>query len=132
MTVRKVLSIRWIGFHLLTLGSIVLFFFLGKWQWGVGGTKHGSLRNYAYGVEWWVFAAILIVCWWRLLQQEISGAEKAAPKRPMPDMPRHRMPAPQVAAHVEDSEDPEMAEYNRYLELLHEKDLSGGAKRGRS
>ena len=129
---RKVLSIRWIGFHLLTLGSIVLFVYLGKWQWGVGSTKRGSLRNYAYGVEWWVFGAILLVCWWRLLQQELSGAEKAAPKRPMPEMPRYRMPAPQVAAHVEESEDPEMAEYNRYLESLHDKDLTGGVKRARS
>jgi hypothetical protein len=131
VNVRKVLSIRWIGFHLLTLGSIVLFAFLGKWQWGVGGTKHGSLRNYAYGVEWWVFGAILVVCWWRLLQQEISGVVKA-PRRRMPNMPTYRLPAPQVQAHVDEAEDPEMAEYNRYLESLHEKDLAGGTKRGRS
>jgi hypothetical protein len=128
--VRKVLSIRWIGFHLLTFGSMVLFYYLGKWQWGVGGTKRGSLRNYLYGLEWWIFAGILLICWWRLIQQELSGAVKA-PKRYMPKVPRYRVPAPQVAAHVDESEDPEMAEYNRYLESLHEKDLAGGAKRGR-
>jgi hypothetical protein len=128
--VRKLLSFRWMSFHALTIGSVVLFCILGKWQWGVGGTKHGSLRNYAYGVEWWVFAVILLVCWYRLLKQELSGETKENTKRYMPKAPRYRVPAPQVAAHVEDAEDPEMAAYNRYLESLHQKDLAGGAPRG--
>jgi hypothetical protein len=129
--VRKLLSLRWICFHALTIGSAVLFYFLGKWQWGVGGTKRGSLRNYAYGVEWWVFAVILLVAWYRLLKQELSPEPKEGAKRPMPRAPRYRVPAPQIEAHVDDAEDPEMAEYNRYLEQLHQKDLAGGARRGR-
>lgn len=127
---RKLLTIRWIGFHVLTIGCVGLFSVLGHWQWDVGGTHRGTLRNYAYGVEWWVFAVILLVLWWRLLRQEIKGEAptgdrvSAASGPPRPKAPRFRVPAPQVTAHVDDAEDPAMAAYNRYLNSLHEQDTS--------
>ena len=126
---RKLLTIRWIGFHVLTFGCVVLFSILGHWQWDVGGLKRGSIRNYAYGVEWWVFALILIVLWWRLLRQELRGdpaleSKTSAPDRPK--LPRFRVPAPQVTAVVDDAEDPDMAAYNRYLKSLHKQDIAGG------
>ncbi len=130
---RKLLTIRWIGFHVLTIGCVVLFCILGHWQWDVGGTKRGSIRNYAYGVEWWVFAVILLVLWWRLLREELHGKSKegeqvtASARR---EAPRFRVPAPQVVAHVDDAEDPEMAAYNRYLAALHDKDFEKGAAGG--
>jgi hypothetical protein len=43
--------------------------------------------------------------------------------------PRFRVPAPQISAHVDDAEDPEMAAYNRYLLSLHEKDLEKGLQK---
>ncbi len=132
---RKLLTIRWIGFHLLTIGCVVLFGFLGHWQWDVGESRRGTLRNYAYGVEWWVFGVILLVLWWRLLGQELRGEPRVtdASSRAIPKAPRYRAPAPQITPHVDDAEDPAMAAYNRYLESLHRKDVSaggGGARRG--
>ena len=131
---RKLLTIRWIGFHILTIGCVGLFCILGHWQWDVGGLKRGSIRNYAYGVEWWVFAAILLILWWRLLRQELRGDPKEgahASAAAYPEAPRFRVPAPQVTAQVDDAEDPEMAAYNRYLSALHDKDVgkqsAGGA-----
>lgn len=127
---RKLLTIRWISFDIFTLGCIVLFCILGHWQWDVGGQKRGSIRNYAYGIEWWVFAAILIVLWWRLIRQELRTGAEESPLETAPkyrEAPRFRVPAPQVTAHVDDAEDPEMAAYNRYLLELHEKDVAGGA-----
>jgi hypothetical protein len=130
--VRKLFTIRWIGFHALTVGCVGLFVVLGHWQWDVGGTHRGTLRNYAYGLEWWVFAVILLVLWWRLLRQELrgepAGGERAAA---YPQAPRFRVPAPQVTAEVDDSEDPAMAAYNRYLHSLHEQDLVTRGRRGR-
>ncbi len=130
---RKLFTIRWIGFHVLTIGCVGLFSVLGHWQWDVGGTHRGTLRNYMYGVEWWVFAVILLVLWWRLLRQELSGEAKTAQASAAarPKGPRYRAPAPQITAHVNDAEDPDMAEYNRYLSSLHQQDLATGGRRGR-
>ncbi len=129
---RKLLTIRWIGFHLLTIGSVVLFCILGHWQWDVGGTHRGTLRNYAYGLEWWIFAVILLVMWWRLLRQELHGEAAGSGDRmsaggvEREKAPRFRVPAPQITPHVDDREDPAMAAYNRYLSSLHEQDMAGG------
>ncbi len=128
---RKLLTIRWLGFHILTIGCIGLFCILGHWQWDVGGLKRGSIRNYAYGVEWWVFAAVLLVLWWRLLREELRGKPKEGEYAPAggsayPEAPRFRVPAPQVTAQVDDTEDPQMAAYNRYLSSLHEQDVAAG------
>ena len=35
--------------------------------------EHGHVPG-----EWWVFAVILLVLWWRLLRQELSGEAKTA------------------------------------------------------
>jgi hypothetical protein len=124
------------SFHALVFGCTVLFCILGHWQWDVGDTSRGTLRNFAYGVEWWVFAVILLGCWARLLQQELKGAGKddagndsasshKAQAAARPKAPRYRVPAPQVPVTVDEDEDPEMAAYNRYLSALHERDLSG-------
>ena len=82
----------------------------------------------AYGVEWWVFAVILLVLWWRLLRQELHGEDRETRGEQVTapacrEAPRFRVPAPQVTAHVDDAEDPEMAAYNRYLH--------GAARQGR-
>jgi hypothetical protein len=130
--VRKLLTIRWIGFHVLTIGCVVLFCILGHWQWDVGGTKRGSIRNYCYGVEWWVFAVILLGLWGRLLREELHGKTAETEEgeqvttRVRREAPRFRVPAPQVTARVDDAEDPEMAAYNRYLSALHDKDVAAG------
>jgi hypothetical protein len=128
--VRKLLTIRWTSFHVLTIGCVVLFCILGHWQWDVGGTKRGSIRNYCYGVEWWVFAVILIGLWVRLLREELHGKTdedgEQVTTRARREAPRFRVPAPQVVAHVDDTEDPEMAAYNRYLSALHDKDVAAG------
>jgi type VI protein secretion system component VasK len=122
--VRKLLTFRWMSFHVLVIGCTVLFCILGHWQWDVGDTHRGTLRNFAYGMEWWVFAVILLFCWVRLLRQELSGEtkEKAEAAEKRPRAPRYRVPAPQVTATVDDDEDPEMAAYNRYLNALHQRD----------
>jgi hypothetical protein len=126
--VRKLLTVRWIGFHILTIGCVGLFCILGHWQWDVGGLKRGSIRTYAYGVEWWVFAAILLVLWWRLIRGELHGEAKEGEHSAAayPEAPRFRVPAPQVTVQVDDAEDPEMAAYNRYLSALHDKDVAAG------
>ena len=127
---RKLFTFRWMSFHVLVIGCTVLFCILGHWQWDVGEASRGTLRNFAYGMEWWVFAVILLFCWGRLLRQELTGSGQEKAKKDEArrlKAPRYRAPAPQVTATVDDDEDPEMAAYNRYLQALHKTDTTGEA-----
>jgi len=51
------------------------------------GTLTG-LRNFLYGLEWWVFAGFVVYIWWRHIQ-EVTGAtpEKDAQEHAVPSAP---------------------------------------------
>ena len=129
---RLVLSPRWIAWHLLTLGAMVTCGFLAAWQWHKAGTAMGSALNVGYGVQWPIFAVFFGVMWWRMLRIEIVALREAAPT-PEP-VPEHWAPAPRqttpegpspfVHRHgtVSDTDDPELAEYNRMLAALDARD----------
>jgi hypothetical protein len=37
-----------------------------------GGSKEFHLQNAVYTSQWWIFAVLIIVYWWRLLREERS------------------------------------------------------------
>ena len=86
---------------------------LGRWQLNRGEATN-SLQNYAYAVEWTLFAAFTMFCFYRLAREA--------------DLPRDHAPArvedvvlvPPRAAEPEES-DPELAAYNAYLARLNER-----------
>lgn len=127
---RLVLSPRWIGWHLLTLGAMVTCGFLAAWQWSRAGSAMGSAVNVGYGLQWPVFAVFFGWIWWRMLRIEIAKlapASEPAPE-PAPEEPvAAAEPSPLAyrarrAAPVDETESPALAEYNRMLAALAEHD----------
>lgn len=126
---RLVLSPRWIGWHLLTLGAMAACGFLAAWQWSRAGSAMGSAVNVGYGLQWPVFAVFFGWIWWRMLRIEIAklpdapvpgvDAEPAVESsaEPSPFAYRARRAGP-----ADETESPALAEYNRMLAALAEQD----------
>jgi DNA-binding transcriptional regulator of glucitol operon len=108
---RRLLTPRGLLGLLLTLAASVPMLLLGRWQLGRGETTH-SLQNYAYAVEWVLFAAFTLFCFYKLLS-EADGEERA---EPVDDVV-----LPRPAAPVEEPQDDELAAYNAYLARLNGK-----------
>ena len=131
---RLILSPRWIGWHLLTLGAMVTCGLLAAWQWRKAGTAMGSALNVGYGVQWPLFAVFFGVMWWRMLRMEIARLHDEAPpaepepvSRPvlrtrLPDGPSPVRASAGRVRPVTDADDPELAEYNRMLAALAARD----------
>jgi DNA-binding transcriptional regulator of glucitol operon len=104
---RRLFTVRGLVGLLLTLVAAVGMLWLGQWQLGRGETTH-SVQNYAYAVEWVLFAAFAVFCFYKLvLAEDVEPDEPKvdvvlAPPRPLVDEP----------------EDDELAAYNAYLAQL--------------
>lgn len=121
---RVLLSPRWLGRHLLTVGVVVLFVFLGRWQWNRGVVTH-SLQNYGYGIQWCLFACVVVYGWGRLLHDDLWPPERTEPVPLVIGGERLDGPDPYAAADdIEDDPDAdpeadaELAAYNAYLAQL--------------
>ena len=127
---RLVLSPRWLVWHVLTLGAMVTCGFLSAWQWHRAGSAMGSALNVGYGLQWPVFAVFFGWIWWRMLRIEIEKVRAAAPApRAEEPAPVARPAGPSPFVHrtgrvrpASDADDPELAEYNRMLAALAERD----------
>ena len=133
---RLVLSPRWIMWHLLTLGAMVTCGFLAAWQWRRAGSAMGSALNVGYGLQWPAFAVFFGWIWWRMLRIEIAKLRDAEPlpesvatPRPsLPDGPSPFVHRPGRVPTATDDDDPELAEYNRMLAALAERDREARAE----
>lgn len=119
---RRFVSPKWWGLHALLVGSLLLCYRLGLWQWTKGHRSYGSWVNLAYGVQWWVFAAFAVFLYAKLVLDELDPsspeereARQARSQPPLPPVVQRQAPAPA------DDEDDELAAYNRYLQSLHQK-----------
>ena len=74
---------------------VAVLVWLGFWQWGVAGGPHPAgasiavWRNYAYAVNWWIFAAVAVWFWWRFMRDQKSWTRSVKPngwqsRRPRP------------------------------------------------
>lgn len=103
---------RWLLRHLLLVGSLALCFVAGRWQYHRAVARH-SVLNWSYTIEWTLFGAFAVLCWGWFLRDELRGDN--APEPPPLEASR---PATRP---VSDSEDPELAAYNRMLAELNRK-----------
>ena len=107
---RVFFSPKWLLRHALLVVVVVTCLGFGRWQLGRAEDRH-SVLNWSYAVEWALFAVFAVVCWGWYLRDDLRGGAPAAE----PEAPRVYLPAAQP---VSDEEDPELAEYNRYLASL--------------
>jgi DNA-binding transcriptional regulator of glucitol operon len=127
VVLRLVLSPRWIMWHLLTLGAMVACGFLSAWQWHRAGSAMGSALNVGYGLQWPVFALFFAWIWWRMLRIEIAKLPAPAAPDPRSTPTAAAGPSPFVyrpggVRPASDADDPELAEYNRMLAALSDRD----------
>ncbi|MFE3023909.1 transcriptional regulator [Nocardia tengchongensis] len=109
---------------------------LGYWQWTRFESGGGTYQNLGYALQWPLFAGFVIWAYVRFVRLEKEAGEDetpavepgteatARPRRPKPAAPRE-IPAGLLPERPKASrdEDPELAEYNRYLADLHARDM---------
>jgi DNA-binding transcriptional regulator of glucitol operon len=103
---------------------------LGRWQLG-RADESGNLQNWAYAIQWPVFAIFFGLLWWRMLRMELRTPTTDQPEdeqleqaaEPTPSEPDQHLPTPRRAEVVRaEQDDPELAAYNRFLSELAARD----------
>lgn len=126
---RKVLTVKWMLVHVLMLIAFGVCLRLGWWQWSRAESHSGTMQNFGYALQWPLFAAFVVVLWWRGIRDVLHpkpASDKAkdepaaAPRLATPDAPA--TPAVTMPVLPTDEEDPEVAAYNRYLASLYARD----------
>ncbi|WP_375479163.1 hypothetical protein [uncultured Jatrophihabitans sp.] len=145
-SLRFALRPGWLTLHVVTVALVVAMALLGRWQLDVSNSKHFSLQNFGYAIQWWLFATFTLGMWARLMRdaarrggapppsaeaQRIAGeAERVAEGGRPVAYRRYVMPAAQPAA-----ADSVHSAYNDYLARLAaadgEPELASGLEEGR-
>ncbi|HWH00609.1 MAG TPA: hypothetical protein VNV66_15105 [Pilimelia sp.] len=125
---RRVLTAGWLVRHAVALVLVAGFLVLGWWQ--VRRAVGGNSLSWAYAFEWPLFAGFVVLVWVREIraalrtgQPEPDAGNRAEPAPPAVPAPAgaagfgrpvvHRPAGVRV-----DADDPELAEYNRFLAWL--------------
>ena len=114
---KRFLTLRWLGWHVLVVTAVVVLGRIGLWQWAKGDGDGRAWQHYGYAVQWWLFAAFAVFLWVKLVLDEldpsrVDDTEKADPS--LPEVVQRKAPPP-----AEDDDD-ELAAYNRHLAWLAE------------
>lgn len=120
---------KWVIGHVLVLAATVTMVFLGRWQLDVSDSKHFSLQNFGYALQWWAFTAFALGLWGRIVRDAARSRAVSASGAPGPQ-PAEAGPAsvepvayrryvmPQSSDRAGSAADPELAAYNDYLANL--------------
>lgn len=86
--IRYILQQRWLPWHLLWLVAVAGCVWLGMWQLQAAmapqpeGADTQVWRNYAYALNWLVFAVVALWFWWRFMRDqravELAAAGEAS------------------------------------------------------
>jgi DNA-binding transcriptional regulator of glucitol operon len=110
----RLFSPAWLVRHVVAVVLVGGFLALGWWQ--IGRAAGGNTLSWAYAVEWPVFAGFVVFIWVREVRHALGRAPRPSEEAPAARRPvlttRRTRPA------VEDTDDPELAAYNRYLAWL--------------
>lgn len=67
VSVPRLLRPRWLLLHAGTATTAAAFGWLGWWQLSKAEWHGGDWQNLSYAVQWPLFAAFVIFCWWRFI-----------------------------------------------------------------
>lgn len=109
----RLLTLRWLAGLVLAVSGAVGMLALGRWQLRRGEATN-SLQNYAYALEWTLFAAFTLFCFYRLAREADSPVDDA------PARVEDTVLLPPRAPEQQES-DPELEAYNAYLARLNER-----------
>jgi len=118
---RFLISPRWLGWHALMVVSFWGMLWLGDWQ--LHRALAGNGLSWAYTFEWPLFAGFAVVFWAKTIRDEFRirrGGGEAVADDSIPDTLPAGLGIQQVEAPADDSDDAELARYNRYLARLNE------------
>ncbi len=107
---RRLLTPGWVALHLLALAAVAGCLLTGRWQWH-RAVEQERFQNYAYAVEWCVFAGFAVFMWVKTIRDTLDPQPEPE-EAPEPVAP----PVQQVA--VDEEPDDELAAYNAYLARL--------------
>jgi DNA-binding transcriptional regulator of glucitol operon len=120
--VRKVLTPGWLVGHALMLVAVATMLALAAWQ--LSRATAGNTLSWGYTLQWPVFAGFTVFLWAREARRVLRGEDQTGPAGPGAAAPERTGPVvtrgasgPAEAAY-DDSDDPELAAYNRFLAWL--------------
>jgi DNA-binding transcriptional regulator of glucitol operon len=125
---RRYLTWRWCVAHLVLLAAILVMLRLGQWQWDRANSPTGGVQNYAYALQWPLFAVFATVVYVKTMiedgrqtAQDGDPAGRATRFDPAASGVRHeggvRIGVSTPAAAIDD-DDLEMQEWNARLAAL--------------
>src|SRR6266566_9557274 len=121
VSMRRFLSVRWLGLHAAMVAIVAGFLALGWWQ--LRRAQGGNALSWGYTFEWPLFAGFVVVFWLRTMQDEWRETHAAEGEGP-PAAAEVTLPAGIRSASSAgdgadgDDEDAELADYNAYLARL--------------
>jgi hypothetical protein len=107
---RFVIAPKWLAWHLFTVAAVIGMLWLGDWQFH--RAEGGNALSWAYTFEWPVFAVFGVVFWAKTILDE-GKPKQAGPGVGQPE------------------DDPDLDQYNAYLDRLTRQDQDEAASRGR-
>jgi hypothetical protein len=130
---RFVIAPRWLAWHLFTVVAVAGMLWLGDWQFH--RAMGGNALSWAYTFEWPVFAVFGVVFWAKTIldegkpeQDETAAQAAAAPGAAGLSLPGAVGPS---ARDDEPQDDPDLNQYNAYLDRLTRQDQDEAAGRAR-
>ena len=120
---------KWWLLHVGMVAAVLVMLRLGLWQWHRATSPSGGIQNYAYAVQWPIFAVFAIVLWVRTLVDEVRHPREATEGdgRPnhhlvMPEAEILRQPGVVVGVsapgNLPEDDDPEVVAWNARLAAL--------------
>lgn len=120
----------WLARHVAALALVVAFLALGWWQ--ISRAVQGNTLSWAYAVEWPFFAGFVVFIWFREVRRtlhegsspdvskstDVEGTDGADVATTSPGFRRPVRTARAAATEDHPDNDPELADYNRYLRWL--------------
>jgi DNA-binding transcriptional regulator of glucitol operon len=74
--VRRVFTAKWCLAHLVLVAAVLVMLRLGQWQWDRAQSQTGGLQNYAYALQWPLFAVFAIVVYVKTLIEETRRGDR--------------------------------------------------------